>query len=123
MNKNRRRWLLRLSILPLAGIAFLLWWSYHERTRSVTVENRSGKGIAQLQVTAAGQTSTYAQLHDGGAVTAPCGGDGDHFDVEGRFDDGAVFKGQGQFPESSPGQGTALVIGPGGGVAPRKSSR
>jgi hypothetical protein len=122
MNKGQYRWLVRLAILPVAGLALYLWLSNREGPGGLTVENRSGGPIARLAITAGGRTSTFHDVLDGSQVTAPVGAQGGPFKLDGEFPDGTRITGR----FTVGGQdvvGSGLVVLPGGQIAPRKARR
>jgi hypothetical protein len=116
MNPGRKRWLLRLAVVPLAGLAALLWFS-GQRSRDLTVENRSRQSIASLQITVAGQTNTFRDVADGARVTAPFQArDGDPFRMDGQLADGTRIRASGML-----GERTQFLVLPGGEIAPKKA--
>src|SRR5436309_2110260 len=62
MMHGRNRWLLRLAILLVAGLAFLVWFRRERSQDLLVIENRSKQPIALLRVTIAGQTSTFQDV-------------------------------------------------------------
>ncbi len=117
MNPGRKRWLLRLAIVIVAGLVALLWFS-GQRTRDLAVENRSGQSIASLQVTVAGQTSTFRDVADGARVTAAYQArEDDAFRMDGRLADGTRIRASGLL-----GERTQFLVLPGGQIAPKKAN-
>jgi hypothetical protein len=112
MDRNRRRWVLRLAAVLVAGLAALLWATGQPARDVLTVENRSGQVLAQLRVTVAGQTSTFQNVPAGGSVSAPfrIRAD-DHFAVEGRLADGTMVRSNGMAGEQA-----RLIVLPGGEI-------
>ncbi len=70
---RRYRWVIRLGILLVAGVALLLWAATHRTKNGLTIENRSGQTITSLEVTAAGTTTHFTQVPSGTTVFAPFG--------------------------------------------------
>jgi hypothetical protein len=119
LNQGPYRWLPRLAILLLAGLAWVLWANRQQTPNALTLENRSGQPVAVLRVTIGGQTQTFKDVRMGGSVSAPLGGQGnEHFTVEGQLADGTMIRGQ--FPATGP---TTLVILPGGQITVRPSGK
>lgn len=117
MNPGRKRWLLRLAIVILAGLAALLWFS-GQRSRDLAVENRSGQPIASLQITVAGQTNTFRDVADGDRVTAAYQArDDDPCRMNGRLADGSLIRYSGML-----GERTQFLVLPGGQITPKKAS-
>lgn len=116
MNPGRKRWLLRLAVVILAGLAALLWFS-GQRSRDLAVENRSGQSITSLQITVAGQTNTFRNVANGNRVTAPFQArDEDPFRLEGRLADDTRIRATGML-----GERTHFVVLPGGEIAPKRA--
>lgn len=87
MNPTRKRTLLRVAIVLVAGLGVLVWALVH-RTREFVVENHSGQRIDRLSVTVAGETSNFQDVSVEGQVTGTFkAGSDDHFDIEGRLAD------------------------------------
>jgi hypothetical protein len=112
IRRGRYRWLLRLAVVLVAGVAALVYLISQRSRRVLTIENRSGQPIATLRVTLAGQTSSYQDVRVGVRVTVPQGENADdRFTLEGRLADGTMLRGRGVL-----GKGAALVVLPGGQV-------
>jgi hypothetical protein len=79
MKSGRSRWLLRLAIVPVIGIAMLLWANQEKSHNVLTVENRSGQPLSLVKVGVAGQAKTYRDVAAEAVVTVPlwAGGDGE----------------------------------------------
>jgi hypothetical protein len=123
MHRGRSRWLVRLGLLAVVAVAVLVWLYDQHRKRGLTVENRSGQPIAVLEITAAGETSTFRDVPDGGQVSAPLGDSGGGFKVDGRFPDGTRISGR-FAPSGGPDLvTTGLVVVPGGQIMPRKTRK
>ncbi len=100
MDQGRKRWLIRLAVVLVVGLAGL-WWTVAERTRNLVVENHSGQKVAFLEVTLAGQTHTFRDVATGAQRTAPCEAkDGDRFRVEGKLADETRIRANGMIGES-----------------------
>ena len=101
MNPNNKRWLIRLSVLFLVGLA-ALFWSVSGRGRNLTIENRSQQSIDELKITIAGQTKTFQNVKSGAEVTAPCPASGRElpYTVEGKLSDGKILRSNGQIRDS-----------------------
>jgi hypothetical protein len=124
MNKARYRWLLRLAILPVAGLLLFLWLRSREGQQGLTIENQSGQPIAVLRITAGEQTRTFRDVANGSEVTAALDVGAGRLDVEGQFRDGTRIKGQFVQAEGGPDLGrVGLVVLPGGAITPRKERR
>jgi hypothetical protein len=109
MNPGRNRWLFRLAILLVAGIAFYLW-AVQGRSQEVTIENRSNQRISQLTITIAGQTSTFKGIKAGSQASAPLRFHSeDRFEVEGQLEDGTTIRSRGVI-----GERTHFIVLPGG---------
>jgi hypothetical protein len=119
MNRGRYRWLVRLTALLVAGLAFLLWATRGPQNL-LTVENRSGQPVARLEVTLAGETSTFRDVAAGAEVTAPFPHPGDQpFAVEGRLADGTMIRGH----FGSVGGRVRLTVLPGGQILFRQGGK
>jgi hypothetical protein len=121
MNPGRSRWLFRIAILVVLGLALLLWFSREQGQNVLVVENRSGWPVIELQVTVGGATNTVHDLANGADVTAALRGGGDErFVVKGRLDDGkdTTISGRGRLPE-----GATLTILPGGQIQIRQPGK
>jgi hypothetical protein len=100
MNPRRNRWLLRLAVVLLVGL-IALFWAVSERTRSLTIENRSEQSIPVLNITIAGQTKTFQNVKAGDEVTVPCSARGDdRFTVDGQLADGTRIRANGPIGDS-----------------------
>jgi hypothetical protein len=99
MNPVRKRTLIRLGIVLIAGLAVLVWAITH-RSRSVTIENHSGQKVDRLDVTLSGETNTFRNIANGGQATGTfkTGGD-DLFTVEGRLADDTRIRFRGKAGE------------------------
>jgi hypothetical protein len=87
MNPTRKRTLLRVAIVLVAGLGFLVWALGH-RTREFVVENHSGQRIDRLSVTVAGQTSTFQDVAAEAQVSGTFkAGSDDHFTLDGQLAD------------------------------------
>ena len=116
MNPGRKRWLLRLAVVILAGLAALLWFT-GQRPRDLTVENQSSQPIALLQITVAGQTNTFRDVAHGDRVTAAYKArDDDSFRLDGRLADGTRIRASGML-----GERTQFLVLPGGRIEPKKA--
>src|SRR5690242_13930277 len=91
---GRHRWLIRLAVVLVVGLAASLWVvTQGSSGGALVVENRSGQPLAALQVSVGGQTRTFRDVADGGEVSAAFDGGG-AFEVEGRLADGTRLKGR-----------------------------
>jgi hypothetical protein len=72
---SRRRWILRLAALLVAGLAALLWATQQVPGKVVYVQNKSGGPITSLRVTVAGKTTAVREVPPGATVPAPYGDD------------------------------------------------
>ncbi len=100
MNPNYKRWLIRLAVVLIVGLAGLLW-SVRQQDRTLTIENRSEQSIAELNITIASQTKTFQNVKAGDQVSAPCPARGDdRFTIEGRLSDGTRVRANGRINES-----------------------
>lgn len=114
MNPSRKRWLIRLAILLIVGL-IALFWSVGQRSRNLTIENRSEQSIAELKITIAGQTKTFQNVKAGAEVSAPCPAQGDAlFTVEGKLADGSLVRVNGRIGDS-----LYFFLLPGGLLQPR----
>jgi hypothetical protein len=111
MNPSRKRTLLRLGIVLIAGLAMLVW-VVSNRSHSVVIENRSGQKIDRLEVTISGETSQFQGVPNGGQAsgTFKSGGDA-HFTVDGRLADDTRFHTSGKA-----GENLHFLVLPGGEV-------
>lgn len=115
MNPGRQRWLLRLAVVILIGL-LALFWAVGQRTRSLTIENRSEQSIPELNISLAGQTQTFQDVKAGAEVTVPCSARGaDRFTVEGRLADGTRLRANGRIGDS-----LHFFLLPGGQLQPRR---
>jgi hypothetical protein len=95
MERRRSRWLLRIGVVLVVGLALLIWAIHEQSQDLLTIENRSGQPITLLRVTIAGESKTFKDVAKETAVTAPLGGKGDAgFVVEGQLADGTRIRGQ-----------------------------
>jgi hypothetical protein len=110
MNPNIKRWMIRLSVLFLVGLA-ALFWSLSGRGRNLTIENRSEQTIDELKITIAGQIKTFQNVKSGAEVSASCPASGSEFPytVEGKLSDGKIFRSTGQIQD-----GLHFLLIPGG---------
>jgi hypothetical protein len=99
MNPARKRTLIRLGIVLIAGLA-VLGWTFTHRSRNVTIENHSGQKVDRLDVTLAGETNTFRDIANGKQATGTfkVGGD-DRFTVKGRLADDTLISFQGKAGE------------------------
>jgi hypothetical protein len=121
MKRSRLQWLLRLSILPVIALGLLVWGLGVGSQKAIAFENRSGKPIALLKVTVAGETSTFHNVREGAEVSAPLKGKGDAaVVVTGELSDGTLLRGKfgSLAPLMSGGRASFLVL-PGGAIIPR----
>jgi hypothetical protein len=121
MNRGRLRWLLRLSILPVIALGLLVWGLGMWSQKVIAFENRSGKPIAVLEVTIAGETRTFRNVRERAEVTAPLKGKGDVAVVmTGELSDGTLLRGKfgSLAPFMSGGRASFLVL-PGGAIIPQ----
>ncbi len=103
------RWALRLALLLAVGLAALIWFA-RPTEQHLTVENRSGQPVPELQVTVAGQTKTFRDVAAGAQVASPSVvRDGDTFSVEGQLADGKRVRIRGRIEKA-----TRLLLLPGG---------
>jgi hypothetical protein len=114
MNPARKRTLIRLGIVLIAGLAVLVWTITH-RSRSVTIENHSGQKVDRLDITLSGETNTFRNIANGGQATGTfkTGGD-DLFTVEGRLADDTRIRFSGKA-----GEDLHFFILPGGAMVPK----
>jgi hypothetical protein len=116
MNPTRKRTLLRVAIVLVAGLAVLVW-AIGNRSRDFVVENHSGQRIARLSVTVAGQTSTFQDIAVEGQVTGTFkAGNDDRFTLDGRLADDTRIRASGKA-----GENFHFLILPGGEVKFRPS--
>jgi hypothetical protein len=117
MKVGRNRWLLRLAIVLVAGLAVLLWL-IGQRTRSLVIENRSGQAIDLLRVTIGDQTSTFHDVATGKDVTATGNAKGDdHYSVDGQLADGTRIRSSGLI-----GENNHFLLLPDGSMVKRRPS-
>jgi hypothetical protein len=104
---NRKRWLVRIALVAVLGVAMLAW-SLSQRTEPrLTIENRSKLPIKQLRVTVDNHTQTFTKVVDGGELTVPLGTRSDtECLVEGELGDGSIIRQKFFHPVSG-----TLVIG------------
>ncbi len=111
MDRRRSRWTVRLVVVflvALAVAAYALWG----RTQQLTVENRSGQTISDMQVIIAGASTSYQDIAPGRSVSLPSSAWGQkQFEVEGRLADGTRIKAQGVLREP-----VHLIVLPGGQI-------
>ncbi len=114
MNPTRKRTMLRLGVVLLAGLAVLIWTLAH-RSRSVVIENHSGQTIKVLKVTLAGETKTFQDVPDGKPMTDTFTAGGDALlTVEGRLANDTRIRFSGKA-----GDNLHFLILPGGAMVPR----
>jgi hypothetical protein len=110
---NRKRWAIRLAILVVAGIGFLLWTTRERPPEFLTVANRSGQRVSELQVTLGGETAAFRDVAMGSDVTVPLRVEnGQRLTVAGRLADGTRLRVNGVIEE----QVRLLVLLPGGEI-------
>jgi hypothetical protein len=68
MDRGRKRWMLRLTLVVLVGVVMLLWALRQQSQSFLTIVNQSGQTIAELTVTAAEQHATYRDIGIGEQV-------------------------------------------------------
>ncbi|HWG43615.1 MAG TPA: hypothetical protein VN688_12580 [Gemmataceae bacterium] len=118
MDKGRKRWLIRVAIVLVIGAAGLLW-ALGEHSRTLVIENHSEQTVIRLEVTIAGQLSTFRDVRTGAVVNAECKAkDGDRFVVAGQLADGTRIRSSGLIGES-----LHFLILPGGEVKFRPKSK
>jgi hypothetical protein len=114
MNPSYKRWLIRLAVVLIVGLAALLW-SVRQQDRTLTIENRSGQSITQLKITISGQSKTFQDVKAGEVVSAPCPASGDGlFNVEGELADGTRPRAKGRIDDN-----LYLILLPGGQLQQR----
>jgi hypothetical protein len=118
MNPARKRTLLRLGIVLVAGLAVLMWVVYN-RSRGVVFENHSGQKIDYLNVTLSGETSEFRDVPNEGQAsgTFKIGRD-DRLTVEGRLADDTRIRFSGKA-----GEELHYLILPGGTILPRPQKK
>jgi hypothetical protein len=100
MNPNHKRWIIRIAVVLIVGLAGL-YWSVREQGRTLTIENRSEQSIAELKITISGQSTTFQDVKAGAQVFAPCPASGDGlFSVEGKLADGTRVRANGRIADS-----------------------
>src|SRR4051794_19955656 len=96
MNPRYSRWVLRLGVVLIVGLAGLFWAVSH-RSHSLTIENQSQQSIAEVTVTIGGQTQSFHDLKAGERLTAEGPGSGDdQFAVKGELADGKLIRANGR---------------------------
>jgi hypothetical protein len=111
--RNRKRWLLRLAILPLIAIVGLLYANKEQAQDPLIVLNRSGQPIARLKVTVGEKTVTFSDLPAGAQKTTSLTIDSDDpFRVEGELANGSMIRIRGKAVERT----TQLIVLPGGEI-------
>jgi hypothetical protein len=124
MKPGRQRWVLRLAVVLLVALAFLAFAIQQRPPKLLTIENRSGRTIAVLDVTIAGKTSSFPEVRDGTDVNAPYESESDRFTIEGRFPDGSRIRGQfGSGTLGLAGERPHLTIVPGGQILVRPAGK
>jgi hypothetical protein len=119
MNPGRSRWLFRIAILVVLGLAFLLWYSRQQGQNALIVENRSGQAVARLDVTVGGATNTLRDLANGADAPAGLRASGDErFAVKGELKDGTRISGRGTL-----GERATITILPGGQIQIRQAGK
>ncbi len=114
MVPGRQRWLLRLAVVLLVGLV-ALFWAVGQRSRILTIENRSQQSIPELNITIAGQTKKFQNVKAGAEVSAPCpSGAEDRFTVDGRLADGTLLRSNGRIGDS-----LHFLLLPNGDLQPR----
>jgi hypothetical protein len=121
--KRPNRWLIRLSLLIVACMAFLLWMQFKGWSQNVTVQNLYGKPIPSLKVTIGEETRTFQDVAAGTEVAVPFRSRSDSLRVEVKFADGTLRTYSGTAARSDNGEPANLVILPTGEIGPRKSGK
>lgn len=95
MDPTRKRTLLRVGVVLVAGLA-VLFWALSHREPGFVIENHSGQRITHLRLTIADHTREFENIAVGGQVTGerPPGGDG-RWRMEGELADGVSIRASG----------------------------
>jgi hypothetical protein len=119
MSRDRTRWLIRLGLIAVLGLAMLLWANRGRAPEGLAIENRSGQVIARLKVTAAGQVHTFDAVAMASEVSVPLApGREDLVALEGQLADGSLVRWRGQAAD-----GVRLIILPGGDIVVRQAAK
>jgi hypothetical protein len=107
MKPGRNRWLLRVAIPLLVGLAVLVWALGTRGQHGLVVENRAGQPLARLEVTVGEQTKIIRDMPAGADVAVPISTKGaSPVHVQAQLADGTLFRGQfREIPE-----GTRVVV-------------
>ncbi|SRR5579885_2966719 len=115
---GRRRWILRLAAVLVAGLAVLLWATQQRPAKVLNIENKSGGPITSLRVTVAGNTTAIREVPPGATVPVPFGDNSDgRFVVDGDLPGGKLH-GQGKAAE-----GLTVIVQPGGQIKFQPAAR
>jgi hypothetical protein len=107
---NRKRWLVRLALVAVLGVAMLVWSLSQRAQPRLAIENRSEQPIRQLRVTVDNKTHKFTNVPHRGEVTVPLGTQSDvPCVVQGELEDGSIIRQQFFHPVSG-----TLVIRPRG---------
>jgi hypothetical protein len=122
MDRRRSRWLFRLGVPLVIGLAVLVWLATRSSEVVLTVENHSGQVLTLLEISGGGRTTALRDVAAGAEASATLPGGG-HFEAEGRLADGTRIRGRfGQLGGSSGGR-ARLVILPGGEMQFREGDK
>jgi hypothetical protein len=117
IRQSRYRWVLRLAVVAVAGLAMLLWSLTRQSDNTLAVENRSNQRIAILQVTLAAKPTAFRDIAPGATARVRLVA-GDSVAVDGKLADGTLIRWHGTPPE-----GATLVVLPGGQIEVRTSRK
>jgi hypothetical protein len=121
--KRPHRWVIRLGLVIVAGLAFWLWMQVRGRSQDVIVHNEYGKPIPVMKVTIGDETREFRDVAEGAEVVVPFRSKTDRLRVEVAFADKKVSTYTGVATGGSDGEPANLVILPTGDVEPRKSRK
>lgn len=76
MDRNRKRWILRLAAVLVAGIGAWIYVLWQKEQNRVMIENRSLQPIEKLEMSVEGQDVTLDNVPPTEVVPIPGSGDG-----------------------------------------------
>lgn len=71
MDRGRKRWLLRLTVVLIGGGVMLLYALRQQSLDQLTIVNQSGQPIVDLKITADGETTTFRKIPNGQTRPVP----------------------------------------------------
>jgi hypothetical protein len=119
MKTGRNRWLFRIALLVVLGVAGLIWFTRTNAQDVLIIENSSGQTVTSLRVTLGEHTNNFKDVATGKSVTAGVRSGGkERLVIEGELADGGVIRWRGTVEEKA-----SFVIVPGGHIQMRQPNK